>query len=96
MKNSKAQILISSQRDSKLAVCEIKDQLAIDNLAGLIFFCASQYDLDILSSELKSNFDCEIIGCTTAGEIASKYYSDSLVVLRSEERRVGKECRCRW
>lgn len=81
MKDKSIQTLVSTNSNSKQAVREIKDQLSIDSLEGLIFFCASNYDLEQLSSELESNFDCKIIGCTTAGEIAGKYYSNSLVVL---------------
>jgi hypothetical protein len=81
MKTSSAQFLISTETDSKLAVKEIRSQLSIEHLEGLLFFCGSSYDLDGLSNELESYFDCEIIGCTTAGEIAGNYYNNSLVVL---------------
>src|SRR5262249_24986307 len=33
---------------------------------------------------------------TTAGPLAARIVMGSLTGARSEERRVGKECRCRW
>ncbi len=75
------QILKSTASDEAVAVSEIKKQIKIDNIEGLIFFCSSYYNLEKLTIELNQAFDCQKIGCTTAGEIADKYYSNSLVVL---------------
>ncbi len=80
-KSAPVQLLKSTASNEMLAVSEIKKQIKIDNIEGLIFFCSSYYNLDKLTSELNQTFDCQKLGCTTAGEIADKYYSNSLVVL---------------
>jgi len=41
----------------------------------VVFFCSSQYDLDILASEINACFHgVPVIGCTTAGEIGPAGY----------------------
>jgi len=81
MDTSSAQILESSARDEAQAISEIKDQLSIDDLAGVIFFCSSIYDLEKITSALNQSFDCPVVGCTTAGEITSRYLTGSIVAL---------------
>jgi len=81
MKQQSSQILQSSISDASLAVAEIKNDLKISNPAGLFFFCSSKYDLSELSKAFNQHFDCTVIGCTTAGEIALGYKSDGLVAL---------------
>jgi len=76
-----AQLLKSSKQNAELAVVDLKSQLEIENLAGIIFFCSSHYDLATLQTALTHHFDCQIIGCTTSGEISREYLSDSIVAL---------------
>jgi len=80
------QHIYSSAVDENDAVSEIKKQIIIDDIEGIIFFCSSHYDRNALSAAFDTHFDCQIIGCTTAGEISTKYHNQSLValVLRSE------------
>jgi hypothetical protein len=52
------------------AVEEFHDAVAQSNPALVIFFCSSDYDLDVLAAEIGRRFaDVPTIGCTTAGEI---------------------------
>jgi len=81
LKSLPSQILESNSSDEIVAVSELIADLKISELAGVIFFCSAHYDLEILTSALNSHFDCPLIGCTTAGEIAGKYKSDSIVAL---------------
>ena len=80
-KYSPAQLLKSSATDEAQAILDIKKQIEIENIAGIIFFCSSNYNLDKLTIELNQNFDCLVTGCTTAGEISDKYYTNSIVAL---------------
>ena len=80
-KHSAAQLLKSSATDEAQAIHEIKKQIEIETIERIIFFCSSNYNLDKLTIELNQNFDCFVTGCTTAGEISDKYYTDSLVAL---------------
>lgn len=80
-KNKPAQHLHSSASNEIEAVSEIKKQIKIKNIEGIIFFCSSHYNLDVLSAELAENFECNIVGCTTAGEISNHYHNKSLVAL---------------
>ena len=43
----------------------------------MVFFCASEYDLDALADEMNRLFSgVTVVGCTTAGEIGPIGYSD--------------------
>ena len=40
------------------------------DMALVIFFCSSEYDLEVLAEEMKRLFaGVQVVGCTTAGEI---------------------------
>lgn len=75
------QILQSTAPDVAVAVSEIKQQISINNIEGIIFFCSSHFNLEDLSTELNNTFICDVIGCTTAGEITDKYGNNSIVAL---------------
>jgi len=60
------------------SVRHLKHTLMQDNMAGLIFFCSDKFDLEKLATEFNSSFDCPVMGCTTAGEIASSYQNDGI------------------
>src|SRR5690349_10983763 len=52
------------------AVAELHAAIARPDLALVVFFCSSHYDLDAVGDEMSRRFDgIPVIGCTTAGEI---------------------------
>ena len=67
--------------DAEEAVEELADGLKGPGLNAVVFFCDPSYDLDALGRAMKRNFECPVIGCTTAGEILapSGYMKKSLV-----------------
>ncbi len=65
--------------DAREAVQDIARQLDGPQLAGVLFFCAASYDLEVLGAEMKSTFSCPVIGCTTAGEIGLRYQREGIV-----------------
>lgn len=71
----------TSNRDSRLAVDELANQIHQPDAGAVIFFCSSQYDLSALGAAFKARFDCPVFGCTTAGEItaATGYQQESIV-----------------
>jgi hypothetical protein len=75
------QILKSISTDACVAVKEIKSKITIDNIESIIFFCSSHYDLNHVSKQLNNNFDCLVMGCTTAGEISDQFHTNSIVAL---------------
>ena len=83
MKNLNAQIIKTASTDCAEAVLQLQQQIQIQikDVAGLIFFCSSNYDLDELSCAINEQFDFPVIGCTTAGEISDTLASDSIVAL---------------
>ncbi len=67
----------SRVRDAREAVREIRAGLPLSEVALVVFFCSSRYDLDALADEINRCFgDCEVVGCTTAGEIGPSGYCD--------------------
>jgi len=70
----------SFSKNEELAVQELYDQIHQPDAEVVIFFCSSKYDLDKLGKALKTRFSCNLIGCTTSGEInSSGYHEGSLV-----------------
>jgi len=67
-------------KDEKEAVSELHEAIYQAGTEVVIFFCSSKYNLDRLGSELDRQFDCKLIGCTTAGEISSGGYQDGGIV----------------
>lgn len=65
-----------------VAASELAAQLNAPNTAAAIFFCSAAYDLEALGDELYARFgDVELIGCSTAGEIADGYRDRAVVGL---------------
>jgi len=81
MPQTPAQIIQSLATDELTAVKELKAAIHLDSIAGVIFFCSSHFQLESLADALNEAFDCPIVGCTTAGEIAGGYHSESIVAL---------------
>ena len=71
---------VSESRDPIIAVRELHEGLKSDDIACVLFFCCTQYDLDTLSSEIKKLFgDIPVVGCTTAGEITPLGYQSGTI-----------------
>lgn len=71
----------SDAAEARVAVAELGEQVAQPDLALLLFFCSSNYDLDALADEMNRRFaGVPVVGCTTAGEIGpAGYLNHSLV-----------------
>jgi len=65
----------SAATDAREAVREFYASVAQPGMALVLFFCSSDYDLDILAVELGRLFaGIQVVGCTTAGEIGPGGY----------------------
>ncbi len=61
--------------DPRQAVLELHQAIAQPETSLVIFFCSSDYDLDILAAEINARFaGVPVIGATTAGEIGPAGY----------------------
>ncbi len=61
--------------DAKRTVQEFHAAVAQPDIALVIFFCSSEYDLDVLAAEMQRLFTgVQVVGCTTAGEIGPAGY----------------------
>lgn len=61
--------------DARQAAREFHAGVNQPDMAMVIFFCSSEYDLDVLADELNRLFgDVPVVGCTTAGEIGPGGY----------------------
>ena len=67
--------------DPRQAVLELHQAIAQPETSLVIFFCSSDYDLDVLAAEINARFaGVPVIGATTAGEIGpAGYRAGSLV-----------------
>lgn len=66
--------------DAREAARELHAGLAQPDMALVVFFCSSAYDLDVLGEELWRLFaGVQVVGCTTAGEIGPSGYLDHSV-----------------
>lgn len=67
----------SCATDPAQAVWEFHDAVAQPDMTLVIFFCSSDYDLDILAREMAHAFaGVQVVGCTTAGEIGPAGYCE--------------------
>jgi len=65
----------SSAQDARQAVAEFHAAVVQPDMALVLFFCSSEYDLDVLAAEMKRLFaGIQVVGCTTAGEIGPAGY----------------------
>lgn len=61
--------------DTRQAVAEFHAGVTQPNMELVLFFCSSEYDLDILAAEMNHLFvGVQVVGCTTAGEIGPSGY----------------------
>ena len=67
----------SRATDVRQAVQEFHAGVQQPDMALVIFFCSSHYDLDTLTDEMNRLFSgVKVLGCTTAGEIGPAAYCD--------------------
>ena len=67
----------SCATDAREAVREFHAGVAQPDMALVIFFCSSEYDLEVLAEEMRSLFaGVQVVGCTTAGEIGPAGYRE--------------------
>jgi hypothetical protein len=67
----------SCATDARDAVREFHAAVARPDMALVIFFCSSKYDLEVLAEEMRSLFaGVQVVGCTTAGEIGPAGYRE--------------------
>ena len=83
-------------QDAVGAVREFRAAVAQDDMALVVFFCSSSYDLDRLGAEMERAFaGVEVIGCTTAGEIGpAGYVAGSLCGMSFATRQFTAVCGC--
>ena len=63
--------------DARVAVREFYEGVKQDNMALVVFFCSSHFDLDAVADEMNRCFsDVPVVGCTTAGEFGPAGYCD--------------------
>ena len=69
------------KQDEEEAVAEILPILNQPETELVILFCSSTYDRERLRAVIRKSFQCPVVGCTTAGEITSKYQQNGIVGL---------------
>lgn len=61
--------------EARQAAAEFQQQVGQPDMALVLFFCSSAYDLPVLAEELNRHFaGVPVVGCTTAGEIGPAGY----------------------
>jgi len=80
MSNQTIRTAQSCATDASQAVQEFHAAVVQTEMALVIFFCSSEYDLELVAAEMNRLFaGVQVVGCTTAGEIGpSGYRSHSL------------------
>ena len=67
----------SNASDAREALQAFHAGVQQPDMALVVFFCSSHYDLDALADEVRRLFtDVMVVGCTTAGEIGPGGYCD--------------------
>jgi hypothetical protein len=67
----------SRSTDARVAVREFHAAVSQPDMALVLFFCSSDYDLDVVAEEMRSLFEgVQVAGCTTAGEIGPAGYCE--------------------
>ena len=72
---------VSNAHDAHQACQELAQQLPLDNIDFILFFCSSRYDLTELSNAFSHFFASQsCAGCTTAGEFAKHGYAQGSII----------------
>jgi hypothetical protein len=67
----------STASDARAAVQELAAALQQPDIGLVLFFCSSDYDLELLASEINRSFaGMQVVGCTTAGQIGANGYRE--------------------
>ncbi len=67
----------SCATDAREAAAEFHAAVEQEDMALVIFFCSSEYDLEVLAEEMRRLFaGVQVVGCTTAGEIGPAGYTE--------------------
>ncbi len=75
MKPNNIKLAQSTATDTLQAVTEFHAAVAQPDMALVLFFCSSKYDLKVLTTEMNRQFEgVQVVGCTTAGEIGPAGY----------------------
>ncbi|OGS91942.1 MAG: FIST domain containing protein [Gallionellales bacterium GWA2_60_18] len=75
MVNHAIRIAQSSALDARQAVQEFHAAVAQPDMELVVFFCSSEFDLEVLAAEMQRLFaGIQVVGCTTAGEIGPGGY----------------------
>ena len=76
--NQTFRLFQTTAADTCLAAKELYDGVHQPEIALVVFFCSSNYDLDVLGREIHRLFaGTQVIGCTSAGEIGPAGYQQS-------------------
>jgi len=81
---STIRVASSSTSCTSRAVAELSEQLAGQDYAIILFFCADSFDQASLAGAMRGGFPAStaLLGCTTAGEIGpAGYQHDSIVAI---------------
>lgn len=81
----------SARADEAQAVRELVENLDVAGSSIVLFFCSARYDLERLGQALAGAISAPLVGCTSAGQIASNGYVSggiTAVSLTSAELRV--------
>lgn len=75
MNNQNMRTAQSCVADTRQAVAEFHAGVTQPGMELVLFFCSSEYDLEILAAEMNRLFaGVQVVGCTTAGEIGPSGY----------------------
>ena len=75
MSNQTIRTAQSCATDARQAVQEFHAAVVQPEMALVVFFCSSEYDLELLAAEMNRLFaGVQVVGCTTAGEIGPSGY----------------------
>ncbi|MBZ0264352.1 FIST C-terminal domain-containing protein [bacterium] len=69
----------SSAEKPATAVSEFVESVSQEKMKIVVFFASASYDLNELEIALTNSLACEVIGCTTAGEIGPEGYSNKSI-----------------
>lgn len=75
MNSQNIRIAQSCAADARQAVREFHASVVQPDMELVLFFCSSEYDLDVLAEEMNRQFaGIQVVGCTSAGEFGPAGY----------------------